>query len=243
MRLVPGDGILLRRGRVWTEPLGVTGSGTPAAPITIGAYGEGPRPVIDAGGRGPAVALIDQEGWIVQDLALTSRGQPALLIDSTRARRAFFRVLNVEAYGAGEGIRIGTHREGLAVHGGYLDDVVVDGCVAHDMTYTGIVAGGNYGAQGPRNTNLTVRNCLVYKCGWDGIKMFCTSGGLITESVAHDCGHGHDARYGIWTWWSDHVVIQKCEAHHIRTRGMKDGGGFDQGSFQGGSRRARGFCG
>jgi Right handed beta helix region len=227
VRLMPGDRVLLRRGQAWKEPLRLAGSGTPAAPITIGAYGQGPRPVIDAGGRASAIALIDQDGWVVRDLALTGAGHPALVIDSTRARRSFFRVYDIEAYGASEGIRVGIHRNLSTGHPGYLDDVVVDGCVAHDVTYTGIVAGGTYGGSAPRNTNLTFRNCLVYKCGWDGIKMFCTSGGLIADSTAHDCGYGRDGRFGIWTWWSDHVVIERCEAYGIRTPGPKDGGGFD----------------
>lgn len=227
VRLMPGDRVLLRRGQSWEEPLRLTGSGTSVAPITIGAYGQGPRPVIDAGGRGSAIALIDQEGWVVRDLALTGAGHPALLVDSPRTRRSFFRVYNVEAYGAGEGIRIGTHRDVSPGNGGYLDDVVVEGCVAHDVTFTGIVAGGGHGGNPPRNTNLTFRNCLVYRCGWDGIKMFCTSGGLIADSTAHDCGYGRDGRFGIWTWWSDHVVIERCEAYGIRTPGRKDGGGFD----------------
>src|SRR5688572_1236915 len=39
--LRPGDALLLRRDRVWTEPLRMTGSGTAARPIVVGAYGAG----------------------------------------------------------------------------------------------------------------------------------------------------------------------------------------------------------
>jgi len=46
-QLVAGDYVLLERGNVFTEPLVLATSGLPDAPITIGAYGTGPRPVID----------------------------------------------------------------------------------------------------------------------------------------------------------------------------------------------------
>ena len=43
----PGDTLLLRRGDAWDEVLTPQGEGTPELPVTIGAYGEGPRPLID----------------------------------------------------------------------------------------------------------------------------------------------------------------------------------------------------
>lgn len=227
-RFAPGDQILLKRGSTFTQPLVPQGSGAPTAPITIGAYGEGPRPVIDGRGLGPGLSLVDQEGWVVQDLALTSPGQVGLFIHSTKSRRSFFRLTNLEVYRAWDGIRIGRMKEGEAVDAAYLHDVVVEGCVVHDVSNTGIAVLGNYGPLTlPRHTNVVVRHCVVYNCGWDGIVMFCTSGGLITDCVAHDCGYAADGRYGIWTWWADHIVIQRCEAYRVSTPGTKDGGGFD----------------
>jgi hypothetical protein len=44
---LPGDTILLKRGDTWNEELAPKGSGTPDKPITISAYGEGDKPVID----------------------------------------------------------------------------------------------------------------------------------------------------------------------------------------------------
>lgn len=45
---LPGDSLLFRRGEVWKDTLLLyfTESGTAEAPIYIGAYGEGPRPII-----------------------------------------------------------------------------------------------------------------------------------------------------------------------------------------------------
>lgn len=45
-KLKPGDSLLLLRGCRWQGPLLVTWSGTSDAPITVGAYGEGARPII-----------------------------------------------------------------------------------------------------------------------------------------------------------------------------------------------------
>lgn len=224
----PGDRILLRRGRIWSEPLRPIGSGTAGAPITIGTYGEGPRPVIDAGGVAPALALVDQEGWIIHDLVLTSPGQTGLLLDSTLRRRSFFRLRDLEVHHARHGIEIGRHKDGADFNGGHLDDVILEGCVVHDIAHRGIVAAGNYGDPAlPRNRNVRVALCLVYNCGWDGIVVTSTSRALVSDCVAHDCGWATDGRYGIWAWWADHVVIQDCETSGIRTTGTKDGGGFD----------------
>lgn len=43
--LTPGTTVLFKRGGFWRDQLNVTHSGTPAAPITFGAYGEGDAPV------------------------------------------------------------------------------------------------------------------------------------------------------------------------------------------------------
>jgi hypothetical protein len=43
----PGDTLLLKRGDTWAEELRPLGNGTAKQPITISAYGEGPKPIID----------------------------------------------------------------------------------------------------------------------------------------------------------------------------------------------------
>jgi hypothetical protein len=47
--LMPGDRLLLRRGRTWTGPLYVSGSGTSSAPIIVATYGPGRLPVVEQG--------------------------------------------------------------------------------------------------------------------------------------------------------------------------------------------------
>jgi hypothetical protein len=45
--LAPGDIVLLRRGQIWGEQLSIKFSGIADAPVRIGAYGDGARPLID----------------------------------------------------------------------------------------------------------------------------------------------------------------------------------------------------
>jgi hypothetical protein len=47
--LPPGAQLLLRRGDAWPGPLRVDAAGTAEAPIQIGSYGSGPRPVVRGG--------------------------------------------------------------------------------------------------------------------------------------------------------------------------------------------------
>ena len=57
LRPEPGAAILFRRGGVWRGRLGVC-SGSPGAPVTYGAWGDGPAPIIQ-----PSVAADDPDGW------------------------------------------------------------------------------------------------------------------------------------------------------------------------------------
>ena len=77
----PGDRLLLRRGCVWTgETLSPQGSGESEAPISIDAYGEGARPLIDRRGRADdvengtaAMTLYNQSYWEIRRIALSNR--------------------------------------------------------------------------------------------------------------------------------------------------------------------------
>ena len=66
----PGDWVLLKAGGSWRGMLHPLGSGKPGAPITLSAYGDGPKPVIDGGGAEAAVWLEDQQHWVIEKLEL-----------------------------------------------------------------------------------------------------------------------------------------------------------------------------
>ncbi len=73
-----GDKILLRAGQQWVEQLNPKGSGVSGNPITIGSYGEGPRPIVDGrnvaggGAGGAAVLLKSVSYWTVTGLEVTN---------------------------------------------------------------------------------------------------------------------------------------------------------------------------
>jgi hypothetical protein len=63
--LAPGDSLLLRRGGSWVGTLTVGTSGTPSAPITVGAYGTGDPPLIQAG---VSCIVLAGSNLVVQDV-------------------------------------------------------------------------------------------------------------------------------------------------------------------------------
>ncbi|MHC4352645.1 MAG: right-handed parallel beta-helix repeat-containing protein [Planctomycetota bacterium] len=65
--LAPGDTVLLRRGRTWTEELDVTVSGTRDHPITFAAYGSGENPIITASRQRDYCIEVSDEDYIIID--------------------------------------------------------------------------------------------------------------------------------------------------------------------------------
>jgi|GEM_PF-5477465 len=68
----PGDQLLLERGSSWAEGLTMANSGTPEAPITIGAYGTGARPRITNSATRVGLTLTDVSHVRVRDLDIGS---------------------------------------------------------------------------------------------------------------------------------------------------------------------------
>lgn len=80
-----GDRLLFRSGTTCVGTLKPQGSGTAEHPARIGAYGDGPLPVIDAGGvHSAAVHLEDVSHLVVENLELTNPG------DGTEPRRGVY---------------------------------------------------------------------------------------------------------------------------------------------------------
>ena len=85
LSLQAGDSILFKRGGQWTGTLRPRGSGAEGDRITIGAYGEGAAPVIDAAGKKEAsdlmsasIVLYNQEYWEIRDIEVRNyeKGNP-----------------------------------------------------------------------------------------------------------------------------------------------------------------------
>ncbi len=215
----PGDAILLKRGGAWEEGLAPGGNGTPSAPITIGAYGEGPAPRINGISR-EAVLLRSQSNWTVQDLDLTTdaeyeRNALAVVTGKGVPQPKNIRVHNVEAWDSGQsGILVGSDHGG----GNGYDGVLIDNCVSYFNDGDGIAVGGS-DQNGGRNS--VVRYCTAYgNAGMAGIWIQSAQNGLIERCVAHD-----NACINIWAWNAINITIRHCEAY--RGRPPRDAGGFD----------------
>lgn len=212
----PGDAILLKRGSRFDEGLRPKGNGSEKAWITLGAYGEGERPLVRGVGR-EGLRLRDQSFWAVQDLAFASDPEykkSAINFDvsekAPRARGA--RIVNCLAYDSGaHGIEVGGHA-------GY-DGVVIDNCLAFCTSGDGIVVGG--GTQKGSARNTVIRRCTAYSNpGMAGIWIQSAENGLIEDCLAYN-----NACVNIWCWNAVNVTMRRCET--FRGRPQRDAAGFD----------------
>ena len=149
----PGDSIVFLRGQQFQGMFAPSGSGTEQSPITIGAYGEGARPRIDAGGKSTAALLIKNASfWEVEGLEVT----------------------NTDGTDDDQGTLFGIYvlierKEGLFRH------IHIDDCDVHDVN--GLVAGKKRGGihvhvnrcKETRFDDLRITNNRIVRIGGVGI--------------------------------------------------------------------------
>ena len=256
--LVAGDSVLLKRGATCfgIGSLLPQGNGTPSAPITLGAYGTGNRPIINCGtaaGVYGCVRILNNEGYVIQDLEVTGtkvdsvNGPAGIYLESTVSKKSYFRITNVVSHDVWYGFSIGAYKYGkggnllnqsIGNNPGYLDDIIIDGVEAYNdggatgnggkgIEIAGNYSGGGFDPAKPLNTNITVRNSNLHDNPGDGIVFTATNGGLVEYITANHNGFQADDRYGIWPWNAKNVVTQFSEAAFNETGTNKGGGGFD----------------
>ncbi len=212
----PGDAILLRRGGEWKGGLAPKGSGTPEAPITLGAYGEGPRPAL-RGATGDGIAINDLSWWTIQDLEISGASGSGLAAHTVfgRPQPKGLKVFNVLAWDNGPaGIEIGCEYE----KGNGWDGVLVENCVSWAHDSDGIVV---HGADQNGCRNTVIRYCTAWSnLHAGGIWIFAGQNGLIENCLAYN-----NACINIWAWNARNITIRRCEAFRGRT--PRDAGGFD----------------
>lgn len=235
-----GDTILLAAGSVWREPLLLTRSGTPEAPITITRERNGAWPRIEAGNVAEnAVEIRNADNIRLSGIEITNRG---------------------EGVGARRGVLIAETDFGVA------NNIVISDLYIHDVSGTnerkdngGIVFMATGKAVPTRFEGLTIERNIVWRVdrsgiagvsdqvsvarwfpsrfvvirdnvlddiGGDGIVPRGTDGALIEHNIVR----GAAARAGsynaaIWQWSTDNTLVQLNEAGF--TRGVLDGQGFD----------------
>jgi hypothetical protein len=231
-RLSPGDSILLRRGTRCSGPLRPRGSGEPDRPLRLGAYGEGPLPVIDAEGGEAAVALFNQQHWHIENLEATGGDPYGIHISGDRGSLEHFRVRNVVIHGVTGEPK--TKVSGLLVVDAAsekvaFEDVVIEGVTAYDTTqWAGIVVRG--ASREVRARDVTVRHSIVHDVWGDGIVLFQVEDGLIERSAAWRTGlqptQTIGTPNGIWTWRCRRCTVQWTEGFFVDSPGV-DGGVYD----------------
>ncbi|ENM5917139.1 hypothetical protein CW613_001212 [Vibrio mimicus] len=119
----PGDKILFKRGGVWIGSLNPKGSGSSTKSITISAYGNGNRPIINGNGVENVIKLKNQQYWEISNLEVTNFVNGEIPAEARRG----IHVVN-ENYGgenlSKSNIETTTELKGFYIHDMYIHDVL-----------------------------------------------------------------------------------------------------------------------
>jgi len=141
----PGDSILFKRGETWDERLLVPSHGAPGSPITFGAYGDGPKPVIHAPPSESSAIVSWHSHIIVRDLVLKDGKLGMAVVGGSYG----ISILDVEVYDSGD--------NGISIAKGG-SDIHIDGAVVSNVGNSGIVL---LGSPSNKLSNVVVENCRV----------------------------------------------------------------------------------
>jgi len=211
----PGERILFKAGGRWTGQLWPLGSGHAGAPITLGSYGKGAKPIIDAQGVDgtAAIKLFNQEYWIIEDMAVTNwadtygkrwgiyigandgRIQHGLTVRGNTVSKVYASPIRTPAKDAGypSFYRVGGIYFDIPAPG-RADGVLIDGNDVTDIVGEGIIFYGqdvdhnntmNYANCSP---NVVIRNNTVSHTAADGIVMLGTDNELVEHNLVAYAG-------------------------------------------------------
>ncbi len=227
----PGDVILVRRGTRCSGLLAPKGSGDEHRPVRIGAYGDGPLPVIDGGSAEAALKLFNQHHWEIENLETVGGTPFGVLVSGSTGTLRHFRLRNLVVHDVGGEVK--TKSSGLvavlARAEARIEDVVIDGITAYNTTqWAGIVVNG--ASPSHRIRGATVRNSIVHDVFGDGIILFQVENGLVEKCAAWLTGlqpaQTIGTPNGIWTWRCRNCTVQLTEGFWIDSPGV-DGGVYD----------------
>lgn len=244
-RLEPGDRVLFEGGRSFegTLRLDAEDEGTPAAPLVIGAYGEGRATVL--AGDAAGVVIYNTAGVSLSGLDVVGSGRESNTEDGILAyvdlpgdvKLEHVAIDDVTVSGFGKsGVVIGANEGNSGFRG-----VRITRTRSHDNAISGITV---YGAWSETPTGYAMEDLYIGHCvvhdnpgvpglshhTGNGIVIGGVDGGVIERSIAYRNGWLNSAvggPVGIWAWDSNDVVIQYNESYENGTDSTADGGGFD----------------
>jgi len=213
---VTGDRIKLKCGDTWNEELHPQGSGTASAPITIGSYGDGPKPVIDRQDDKQdriGIHLSDQEGYRIVGIEFVrcmtgiyaeySDGVPTrkyLWIEDCyfHDSRMYQKYEDYPAHKIGLGICLFSYeRHNRIVSSG----ITVKNCVFRRLAsalWTNSPDNFNGDAINIWTFgNLTVENCLFEEGDQWQLGLRMVDGGVVRNCITHDIGRNFQSLNGV----------------------------------------------
>ncbi|RDV16717.1 T9SS C-terminal target domain-containing protein [Pontibacter diazotrophicus] len=237
----PGDTVLFEGGKTFVGSIvfGEEVGGTASEPIFFGSYGDG-KAIISSGDN-VGFSVQNSAGFKIQNLVIKGSGRTSngsngieFFTDQPNSSRLeFISIDGVDVSGYHDkGIYIGSWNGAK----GY-DGISITNSSIHDNGEAGIVS---YAETKLGHQNMYVGHNRIFNNtgiqGRDihtgnGIIIGDVDGVLIEYCEVYNNGELSDARdtgpAGVWAYKCNDVLIQYNEAHHNKTGGTKDGGGFD----------------
>jgi autotransporter-associated beta strand protein len=252
-----GDNVFFKRGGTWVGTLSPQGSGNSTARITLGAYGAGPKPLINGNGAWAVIALSSQEYWTIQDFEVTnpagdtSNSRSGIRVDwSGSGTMRGIQILNNDVHDI-RGIKNvndgGRNNGGIFFwinEPGKADGVLIQGNVVKNIYGQGInfngeaeyMGGGmNYANCSP---NVVARGNTVLTTSGDGLLMLGTHNELVEFNEVGYVGDLSDNGNNIAAAWpTRHVngLWQYNHVHHTKWLNANDSTAFDNDGFLSGA--------
>jgi hypothetical protein len=234
-----GDLIALARGSVCHGGFSPQGAGVEGKPIRLTAYGQGPRPRIEAALTERQVLLLfNQQYWQIDSLDLSGANTYGIFVSGDRGTLRHIYLKNLYVHNLMGG-RMKNKDNGLVIVGpssanAIFNDVLVDGVdAAHTNQWAGILIGGGnfaWAPDAPLNRETMVRNSTVHDVYGDGIILFRNQDSVIKTSAAWQTGMEATQDIGtpnaIWTWTCTDCTVEDNEAYLTDSPGV-DGGAYD----------------
>ncbi|QHI70317.1 right-handed parallel beta-helix repeat-containing protein [Tichowtungia aerotolerans] len=235
--LAAGDQLLLKRGCRFEGALKISVTGTEKDPVVIGAYGNGPAPVIDAKGYPAGICLVKSHYVTVKDLEISADGGSV----GTGQKDRRYGVYVQGIWGGTSHITL----DNLTIYKIYPETGSKhEGINPTSYIGTGILI---QGGEKISSTGFVVKNCRISDVGFKAIELknieqvdvldnfmkdiggpaiqpgnvndLVVRGNTVDGSGSFKDPRMHGRGSGIWPWTCSRVLIEKNRFMHARGPG------------------------